>query len=91
MRSDDVVGGDDGSAHGQFLGAHFVYDASAMKMHESAEFLRQISTVLPYSVIAIDFLGTVTPISPAVPRIVVWRDETASPVLCLPDPADPVS
>ncbi len=35
-----------------------------MTMHEPAEFLRQISTVLPHSVIAVDFDGTVTPISP---------------------------
>ena len=35
-----------------------------MKMHESAEILRQISTVLSDAVIAVDFDGTMTPISP---------------------------
>lgn len=35
-----------------------------MTMHEPAEILRQISAVLPHAVIAVDFDGTVTPISP---------------------------
>jgi trehalose 6-phosphate phosphatase len=35
-----------------------------MTMQETVEIVRQISTVLPHAVIAVDFDGTVTPISP---------------------------